>query len=154
MAVRLEGAADLIKRLQALGETRPLMRWVQLEATREAKDRVPVKTGNLRRSIVPGSHSGSHAIVEARATYAAPVELGARPHRIPKNGRSRRPMPIGGSRRLSGKVRAGSSPVAFAWSVNHPGNKPQPYLLPGAKAAVQSARGVLQYMVGKWNGAA
>ena len=59
----------------------------------------------------------------------------------------------GGERRLSGALRSGSSPTHFATLVHHPGNKPYPYLIPGAKRALQKA-GVLDGVVKRWNEAA
>ena len=142
---------QLQARLKAIGETQPAMRALQLSTIHEAQALVHRKTGNLQRNIVPGPVSAEHAVIEARAPYAAAVELGAKPHIIkPKNAKV---LAWGGERRLSGKLKSGSKPTHFAKLVHHPGNKPFPYLVPGAKAALKKA-GLLAAIVEKWNQAA
>lgn len=127
------------------------MRALQLSTVAEAQRRVPRKTGNLQRNIVPGAVSADHAVVEARTNYAAPVEFGQKPHVIvPKN---RKALAWGGDRRLSGRLRTGSEPTHFAKRVHHPGAKPKPYLVPGAEAALKKA-GILAGIVTRWNRAA
>jgi phage gpG-like protein len=92
----LEGEAALQRRLKAIKEGHSLLREIQLGAVREAKLLVPRKTGNLGRSIVPGSIGRTTAIVEARAAYAAYVELGT--------ARGRRPRPADACRAAPGRV--------------------------------------------------
>lgn len=142
---------ELQARLKAIGETQPAMRALQLSTIHEAQALVHRKTGHLQRSIVPGAVSADHAVVEARTPYAASVELGARPHIIkPKNARV---LAWGGERRLTGTLKSGSKPTNFAALVHHPGNKPFPYLVPGAKKALEKA-GILANIVERWNRAA
>jgi hypothetical protein len=43
--------------------------------------------------------------------------------------------------------------MTFARKVNHPGTKPQPFLLPGAKAALARG-GFRDIIVKEWNAAA
>ncbi len=146
----VQGMSALMKRLQAIGDTKAFLHVVQLSTVAEAKARVPRKTGTLARSIVPGATSNDSARVEARANYAGYVEHGTRPHVIrPKN---RKALAWGGDRRLSGRLRSGSSATHFAKKVNHPGTKAQPFLVPGAKAAVQKAG--VDIVVREWNEAA
>lgn len=152
MAVRLEGQDALIRRLKAIGEPKPLLRAIQLQTVREAKLLVPRKTGNLGRSIVPGDLSASSATVEARARYAAFVELGTRPHTIrPKNKRTLA-FPAPGSATLAGRTKVGGRRI-FAKVVHHPGTKPKPYLLPGARKALARG-GFRDRIVKNWNEAA
>jgi hypothetical protein len=147
----IQGLDALVKRLNAIGEPHPVLRAAQIKTISEAQALVHRKTGHLQRSIVPGPITATHARVEARTPYAASLELGARRHRIPKIGNAKAPMPLNGSRRLSGNLRTGGKPTAFAWHVDHPGNKPYPYLIPGAKKAVASIKDMI---VTLWNQAA
>ena len=154
MASRLEGQDELIRRLRALGEARPLLRQLQLMTVREAKQRVPRKTGHLGRSIVPGSISGNSAFVEARTPYAAHVEYGTRPHVIRPKRKGSLAWPANAAgRRLSGRARTNSGRLIFAKMVRHPGTKGQPYLVPGAKAALLRG-GFRNIVVKSWNEAA
>lgn len=137
-----------MRRMRALGETEPLMRAVQLSAIANAKALVPRRTGFLQRAIIPGSVSATHAEVIANAPYAADVEYGTKPHDIvPK---TKKALAWGGARRLTGSLRAGAKPDHFAKRVHHPGTKPKPYLVPGAKKAVADA-GLRDAVVKAWN---
>jgi hypothetical protein len=141
------GIPGLQARLRAVGNTRGLLKTVQLRTVKEAKDRVPRKTGELGRSIVPGRLGPSSAEVVAHKVYAAPVEFGSRPHVIePKRAKV---LAWGGERRLSGRLRSGSAPTHFARRVHHPGNRPKPYLVPGAKAAAE--REGVPFFIHAWN---
>lgn len=121
----------------------------QLSTVREAKLLVHVKTGYLRRSIVPGKLTNDTAEVDARTHYAATLELGSKPHIIrPVRAKV---LAWGGIRRLSGTLAKGSSPTHFARLVHHPGTKPYPYLIPGARKAIANLRDA---MVELWNRAA
>ena len=138
----------LQRRLKAIGETQPAMRALQFSTIHEAQAIVHRKTGHLQRSIVPGSVSADHAVIEARTPYAASLEFGAGPHVIvPKRAKV---LAWGGERRLTGRLRTGSSATHFATKVNHPGNRPFPYLVPGAKKALEKA-GMLAEIVARWN---
>lgn len=140
---------ELQARLKAVGQTQPVLKQLQVSTVREAKILVHRKTGHLSRSIVRGALTPDHAIVEARTPYAATLELGSKPHVI-------RPVKAkvlawGGTRRLSGTLAKGSKATHFARIVHHPGTKPYPYLLPGAKKAIV---GLKDAIVKLWNEAA
>lgn len=148
----VEGVPELKRRLRAIGDTEGLLRMLQLAAVAEAKRLVPRKTGHLGRSIVPGDIDRDSAIVKATANYAAHVEFGTRPHVIlPRHARALA-WPTGGGRRLSGRARRGAQ-MAFAKRVRHPGTRPQPYLVPGAVAALRKG-GFRALVVERWNRAA
>ena len=153
----LQGKRQLQARLKAIGDTRGLLRQIQLETIAGAKARVPRKTGHLGRSILPGPIDNDSAVVEARTPYAAAVEFGSKRHVIvPKRARVLAWPASSGGRRLSGRARTkGGKPVGptvFAMKVNHPGTKAQPYLIPAAEKAVKDTG--VKIIVEKWNGAA
>lgn len=150
----LEGLDKLNRRLNAIAKPRDLLRTVQLDAVAEAKKLVPRKTGNLGRSIGPGGLGNTFAIVHATAGYAAFVELGTKPHVIRPRNRSVLAWSTAGTR-LSGRPTAAarrSGSMAFARKVNHPGTKPQPYLIPAAKTAL--GRVGVRQIIETWNQAA
>ena len=150
----VEGIRQLERRLAAIGETRSMLRALQIATVSEAQALVPRKTGHLQRSIRPGRLTDDYAVVEARTPYAAPVEFGTKPHIIrPKNKRALAWPASSAGRRLSGRRRTNSGRLVFASIVHHPGSKAKPYLIPGAKAAVGKA-GVKDVIVTRWNGAA
>lgn len=87
----------------------------------EARTQAPARTGKLRRSIKtePVRRTGPMSVetgVTVLASYAAPVHEGARPHVI-------RPRT---ARVLRFEVEGGR--IVFARRVNHPGNRPNPFL--------------------------
>ena len=150
MAVK--GLSQLLSRFSAIQPNPKLMRNLALQAVREQKQMAPVKTGNLRRSILVGVVTDKYAETKATANYAAAVELGTRPHVIrPRNKKALRFAPGGSGVRLSGSPRTGSS-VVFAKKVNHPGTKAQPYMVPGATKAVRELGA--DFVVRAWNDAA
>ena len=152
MSVR--GMRQLKARMKAIGETSILLRQVQLDTIAEAKAKVPRKTGFLGRSIVPGNVTDTLAIVYVNAPYAAAVEFGSKPHVIvPKKARVLAWPSSEGSRRLSGRARKGttSGDMTFAAKVNHPGTKPQPFVVPAAEDALRK-HGV-EGIVKAWNDA-
>lgn len=158
MGVEFTGAKALSKRLHAIENGRVILHKLQLDTTAEAKRLVPRKTGNLGRSITPGALTNSDALVVARARYARYVELGTRPHVIrPRNAQALRfpakgtPVTLSGRAR-TGAVRAGGA-YAFAKEVHHPGTKPHPFLVPGARKAVEHG-GLKDVVIGLWNQAA
>lgn len=133
-------------------------RW-QLATVRGAKLRVRRRTGNLGRTIHPGTLTTTTARVEVSADYAAAVELGTRgyeirpvPGRVGRNGRPAA-LAWGGARRLSGSLRSGSSPTNFARRVWHPATSGHPFLRPAAIEALQD-EGMIEPVVIAWNGAA
>ena len=148
----IQGMAALERRLVALRKSpRPILVTIQLETIARAQATVAVKTGFTRRSIQRGPVDANAAFVIAGGASVF-LEHGTKPHRIPKFGNSKRPMPLGGSRRLSGNLRRGSSPTGFAWHVQHPGTKPQPFLIPAAEKALES-NGWRDVPVKEWNDA-
>lgn len=159
-----------------------LMNQIGLAVVRESKLLVPRKTGNLGRSIRVIDHTATQVTVAATANYAAFVELGTRPHTItPKAAKALAWSTTAAGSRLSGSIRKGlkvgslglgrrggglgglsislvgsagpsSGAIQFAKVVHHPGTRPEPFLLPGAKLAVSKVGA--QAVVDAWNGAA
>lgn len=166
MAEYVTGVPQLEARLRAIDPSRSnstIMRKLALRTVREAKILVPRKTGTLGRSIQPKDVQATHALVVATANYAAFVEFGTRPHVItPKARKALRWAATAAGRRLSGTPRKAAQRgelggVVFARIVHHPGTRPEPFLLPGAKKAVASSggeSGILAEIVKEWNGAA
>lgn len=156
MAEQVRGLPQLNARLRAISSPlagERLMRRLALATVREAKLLVPRRTGNLGRSIHVASVSATEAAVVASAHYAAYVEYGTRPHEItPKARKALRFAASAAGARLSGTPRTGAA-VVFAKRVHHPGTRPEPFLLPGARKAVGTA-GLDQQIVAEWNGAA
>lgn len=147
----IKGMPQLRARLAALKPNPQMMRDLALQAVAEQKRLVPRKTGNLGRSINVGRVTPKSAETIARAAYAAHVEFGTRAHTIvPRRAKALRFAPAG-SGRLSGTPRSGGS-VVFARRVRHPGTRPQPFMLPGAVAALRSLG--IEAIVKRWNDAA
>jgi hypothetical protein len=144
----IQGINALIKRLNALGDTAPDMRALQIATISEAQAHVHRRTGFLQRNIIPGEVTKDSATIRAATPYAATVEFGSKPHIIkPKNARV---LAWGGERRLTGRLRSGAKATHFATLVHHPGTKAYPYLIPAAKKAA----GMLQeILVKRWNDA-
>lgn len=137
--IQFKGLPELRKRIDAIGELGPFMRDLALDAIGEQKRRAPVKTGNLRRSIHLGRVTARSAETIAGANYAAFVEFGTKPHEIrPRTKRVLR-WKSGGSYR-------------YARRVQHPGTRAQPYMIPGAQAAI--ARAGVDRIIAAWNRAA
>jgi hypothetical protein len=87
----------------------------------------------------------------ASAEYAAFVELGTRPHVIVPRTKKVLRWPATGSATLSGRVASGGQAI-FARKVNHPGTKAQPFMVPGARKAVENIGA--EAIVKQWNDAA
>lgn len=141
-----------MRRLKAIGDPKPLLRALQLSTVAEAKALAAPhrKTGTLQRSIAPGAITHNTARVNVSTPYAASMEFGAKPHIIrPRNAKV---LAWGGPRRLSGRLRSGGKATNFATVVHHPGNRPYPYLVPGAKRALHKAG--VGAITDAWNGAA
>lgn len=149
------GLNALQKRLKAISGPQAnerILATIGTAAIREAKLLVARKTGNLGRSIHMEQPSATQVKLVASARYAAYVEHGTRPHEItPQAKKALRFAASASGRRLSGSPRRGAA-VVFATRVHHPGTKAQPYLLPGAKKAVNDAGA--KVIVQAWNGAA
>lgn len=156
MAEMVVGLSALNRRIAAVSGPQggsKIMKLLGVATVAEAKKLVHRKTGNLGRSIHISSQSATSVTVTASAKYAAFVEEGTRPHEITPNARKAlrfAASPAG--RRLSGAPRVGAS-VIFATRVHHPGTKPYPYLIPGAKRAVASS-GLRDVVIDEWNQAA
>lgn len=158
--VTVTGATQLEARLRAVQQvgTRGLMQKLVLRSVAEAKLLAPHKTGNLRRTILPGAVTTTMGEVKATANYAGYVEHGTRPHTITPNARKAlRWAASGAAVRLTGRPtkaaqRAGGAYV-FAKRVNHPGTKAHPFLLPGAERAIAQG-GLSQSIIAAWNEAA
>lgn len=137
---RLKGSDDLRRRLKAIGQSfKPIGRaWADTTAVL-AKDRVPVKTGRLRKSIRRKNASAKRATVAAH--YTAPmVDGGTKAHDIVAK--------TGGTLAFS----AGGRTV-FAKKVHHRGAKAQPF---SKRAAEESLRRhpMAQTLIDEWNRAA
>lgn len=118
------------------GELRTTLR--QIEA--DAKNRTPVLTGNLRRSIKRSAvHTAGMVLsgeVEATADYAAAVHEGTRPHVIrPRTATVYGPHPKGAPTALKFSV---GGRTLFRKVVNHPGTRPRPFLRNAAEHVVRS----------------
>ena len=151
----IQGYTALQRRFAAIKDQRVMLGQLAGLAVKEAAKLAPVQTGNLRRSIRIGTVSDTQAQVIAGGAggvgYAMYVELGTKPHVIvPRN---RKVLAWGGARRLSGSLRSGAKATNFARRVRHPGTKAKPYLLPGAKRAVEKA-GLEASVIKAWNEAA
>ena len=135
--------------MRALGEPRPVMRFLQLDTIAEANRTVPRRTGFLQRSIGPGAITDTTAEVIATAPYAAAIEFGRRAIDIyPKRAKV---LAWGGARRLSGNLRSGASATNFAAHVHQDARPAKPYLVPAAKKA---AARIGDIIVTTWNRAA
>jgi hypothetical protein len=149
----MKGLPQLLSRFNAIKPNERLMRDLALSAVREQKIEVPRRTGNLGRSIRIGSVSPKEAQTLATASYALYVHEGTKAHDIrPKNRKALRFPADGGSSTLGGRVRSGGK-VRFAKRVRHPGTKANPFMLRGAKKAVEGL-GFASYVIERWNRAA
>jgi hypothetical protein len=147
----IEGLTALQRRIHAVSTPTGVMRALGLATVREAKLLVHRKTGNLGRSIHLDRVTETSARVVASANYAGFVEHGTRAHTITPQAAKALRFAVGGNRRLSGAPRSGA-PVVFAKVVHHPGSKPYPFLVPGAKRAVGQS-GLHDLIVREWNDA-
>jgi hypothetical protein len=153
VSAEIRGIPQLRARIEAITPNAGLLRKVALLAVREQKLLAPRKTGNLARTIHLGAVTPTRAETIASADYAAFVELGTRPHEIrPRNRKALRWAADGASARLSGTPRSGGR-VRFARRVMHPGTRAEPYMIPGAKRAIEGA-GLKSAVVTAWNEAA
>ncbi len=155
MAENLIGLEKLEARLLALSSAKmgpAAMRLLGAAAVGEAKLLVRRKTGALGRSISYGNVTPTGVTIRAGMPYAPFVEFGTQGGTVitPKVARV---LAWGGARRLTGSLRSGSKPTAFAMRVVRRATRPYPYLLPGAKKAV-SAGGLKDIIINAWNSAA
>lgn len=152
MSAEITGLKQLRTRIEAIKPNEKLLRTIALSAVREQKLLAPRKTGNLGRTIHLGAVTPDRAETIASADYAAYVERGTRAHVIRPRNRKALAWPVAGSARLSGSTKKGGR-VRFARRVQHPGTKPQPFMVPGAKKAVEAV-GLKATVVSAWNEAA
>lgn len=161
MAV-VQGYEQLRRRFVAIsgqqGSTQ-VMRMLGLAAVREQKLLVRRKTGNTGRTIRVGDVSPT-SVTTIAGGAAAFLEEGTRPHLItPKAAMALRFAAPGVGVTLAGRVRTGEvrrlgkGAFVFAKVVHHPGTRPYPFMVPGAKLAVQRT-GLTDAIVSKWNDAA
>jgi hypothetical protein len=148
----LKGYDELVARIHAIADNRKVMGIVASLAAGEAKKLAPVQTGNLRRTIRVGTVTEDSAEIIAGANYAQFVELGTRGGTIIRPVRAK-VLAWGGPRRLSGSLRKGAKATNFAMRVRRGATRAQPFLLPGARAAVQKS-GFIEGLVKAWNEAA
>ncbi len=149
----LQGYQQLQARLHAVGTTQfgtGLMKRLGTAAVREQKLLVHRKTGTTGRSIHVSNVTATSVTTQAAAA-ARFLEFGTKPHII--RPRVAKVLAWGGPRRLSGALRKGASATNFATIVHHPGSRPYPFMIPGAKLAVSNA-GLADAVIEAWNGAA
>ena len=132
------GSADIHKLAEALRrsgkDSEATTHRVLVEAANfiltEMEVRVPVDTGELRRSLAIRVE-GDKVIIGPNVPYAPYVEFGTRPHEI-------RPKSPGGTLAFT----VNGKPV-FAKVVNHPGTKAQPFVRPAFAAWVDQLGGMV-----------
>jgi hypothetical protein len=109
------------------------------------------KTGITGASIRLGTVTASSALTEVGGAGEF-LEFGTRPHTItPKVAKV---LAWGGPRTLSGRLRKGGQATNFATIVHHPGTKPSPFMVPGAKAAIaKSGASIGTAIVQRWDAA-
>jgi len=152
----IEGMTALQKRFAAITDSKKQLGQIAILGVKEAKRLVPRKTGNLARTIRLGSVSETQATILAGGKdgvgYARHVEFGTKGGAIivPKR---KKVLAWGGDRRLSGSLRTGAQATNFAMRVTRGATKAKPYLVPGAKRAVEKA-GLADAVIAAWNGAA
>lgn len=173
----VEGLRALQRRLEAVASTPQILleEW-QTRTVEEAKNRhrPNKKTGMTSASIQTGQRSRDDAEVTAGGA-AVYLEYGTEPHPItPRRGKILAWPAVAGGRTLSGRgtarakagnvrpihIKTGRSAIGpnsgtyrYARSVQHPGTKPSPFLVPGAKAALDKIDWPAK-VVKRWNGAA
>ena len=168
MSASISGVPQLRARIEAIKPNEKLMRRVALLAIREQKILVPRKTSTLSRTIHIGAVTPTRAETIASANYAVHVERGTgkfgpkkkkyeikpREGRVGRGGRpaALRFAASPSGARLSGSPKKGAR-VRFARRVMHPGSKAQPFMVPGARKAIEAA-GLKNFIVASWNEAA
>ena len=149
----VKGVPQLEARLRAVGSAqvpKTILRDWQVRTTQLAKVYAPKRSGNLKRSIHPGSLTPTSARVEASANYAGYMEFGTKPHDI--RPLVKKALAWGGVRRLSGALAAGSKATNFAKLVRHPGTAPRPFMAPAGREAAQDIGPAT--IITAWNDAA
>jgi hypothetical protein len=156
MSGTLVGQRQLLNRLRAIENGRPVLRTIQLRAVAESKKRVARATGHTARTIAPGALTDTFTIVQA-AGAAQFLEFGTglygpRGKKYPIVPRNGSVLSWTANKRLSGRGRTAGGRRFFARRVMHPGIHPQPFLVPGAVEAIRSVG--IESIVKEWNAAA
>lgn len=131
-----EASADISKLAEALRRTAAESQTTTMDVLVRSADFirtemeavVPVRTGNLRRSIQVRVETDRVTIGpnQRQAPYAGYVEFGTRAHTIkPRKPGGVLVFTVGGKK-------------VYARQVNHPGTKPHPYVMPAFQAWVDS----------------
>lgn len=149
----IKGMPQLRSRLKAIQPDEGLMKRLALSAVREQKLEAPRRTRNLGRTIRIGRVTPSEAETIAGASYALYVHEGTRAHDIrPRTKKALRFPADSASATLSGRVRSGGR-VRFAKRVRHLGTKANPFMLRGARKAIENT-GLARFIIERWNSAA
>lgn len=117
-AAMAAGATELVK------DMRQAAAHASQVATRQMKAVVPVKSGDLQKSIEPrlrSTHTGAAGEINVGEDYASYVKDGTKPHMIVAKN-----LGVGGTLRFEIGGR-----TIFRRSVNHPGTKPNDFVTPG-----------------------
>lgn len=158
----LQGGRELDRRLAAIADPRTrrgVLGQLGLSAVSYSKEEAPVRTANMRRTIRLGAITDDSVQIVAGGQegvgYARAVHDGSRPHAIrPRRGRILRWPRNPADRRLSGTARAGTTDFIYARSVNHPGNRANPFIVRGIARALGAGRELMGAIVKAWNEAA
>ena len=169
--VEIQGYDQLRHRLAAISGdnlTKPLMHALAAQAVREQKlllySHVQRRTGQSGRNVVLGPVTATSARTVATGT-AVYIDRGTREHDIyPKNKKALFFSAGGGGTRLTGSVSSrfrGAGGLAkaakagvdlvFAKHVHHPGTKAHPFMVEGARKAIESS-GLAKRVVAAWEG--
>lgn len=136
----LKGGPELRKRLKAIKVAfKPIGRSWADETAREARSRVPVRTGNLQRSIRRRNATLRRATVVGH--YSANfVDAGTKAHVIRPKRAKRLRFTSGGN-------------TIFAKKVNHPRVRARPFKKESARAALRK-HPMAETLIDQWNRAA
>jgi len=146
----IEGMTALQKRFAAITDTRKQLGQIAILGAKEAKRLVPRKTGNLGRTIRLGTVTATNATIMAGGKDGVGFGTKGGAIIVPKR---KKVLAWGGDRRLSGSLRTGAKADHFAMRVTRGATQAKPYLVPGAKRAVEKA-GLADAIITAWNGAA
>ena len=119
--VEIDGDEELIVKFDKIADLTKVKEAVKkstLNIQRNAKAKVPAKTGHLRRSIATKVSGTEGEVNTSNVKYAIMVEKGTRAHTI--TPKSRKALYWQGARHPVKKV-------------NHPGSAAKPYLIPAFK---------------------
>ncbi len=161
MVEQIKGYSQLQARLHAVGGTKMstgMMKQLGARAIAEQKLLVmPHKKTGVTQASIHVSNITATSVTTAVGGAGRWLEFGTRPHVItPKVAKvlAWASGPAGGAnRRLTGATRVGKLADHFARIVHHPGTRPYPFMIPGAKLAI-SKSGLADVVVKAWNDAA